>query len=291
MIKRRTFLINSGLALGAIALAPSLAFSIKNKNIGLQLYSLRDTFPTNVKLVLEQVAKAGYKEVETYGFSAKNGFFGTSINDFKSILADNGLKSPSGHYDFGTFIKNGNSDFLKKAIEAANTLGSQYITIPWLEETIRKTADDYKRTAFKINEAAVLCKNAGLRLAYHNHDFEFNTFENTTAYEILLKETDKNLVDFELDLYWVVRSGNDPLKLFKENPGRFTMWHVKDMDKIKPEWNTEIGNGSIDFKSIFAQAKLSGMQHLFVEQETNYVPNPIESVKTSCQYVSKLLIS
>lgn len=291
MIKRRTFLINSGLALGAIALAPSLAFSIKNKNIGLQLYSLRDTFPTNVKLVLEQVAKAGYKEVETYGFSAKNGFFGTSISDFKSILANNGLKSPSGHYDLSSLFKDGNTDSLKKTIEAANIIGSQYITIPWLEEAVRKTADDYKRTALKINEAAVLCKNAGLRLAYHNHDFEFKTFENTTGYEILLKETDNNLVDFELDLYWVVRSGNDPLKLFKENPGRFTMWHVKDMDKIKPEWNTEIGNGSIDFKSIFAQAKLSGMQHLFVEQETNYVPNPIESVRTSCKNVSKYLIS
>lgn len=291
MIKRRTFLINSGLALGAIALAPSLAFSIKNKNIGLQLYSLRETFPTNVKLVLEQVAKAGYKEVETYGFSAKNGFFGTSISDFKSILADNGLKSPSGHYDLGTFIKDGNSDVLKKTIEAANILGNQYVTIPWLEESLRKSADDYKKIALKINEAAEICKESGLKLAYHNHAFEFTSFEGTTGYDILLGETDKKLVDFELDLYWVVRSGNDPLQLFKKNPGRFTMWHVKDMDQNNPDKNTEIGNGSIDFKSIFAEAKLSGVKHFFVEQETNYVPNPIESVKTSCQYVSKLLIS
>lgn len=279
------------MALGAIALAPSLAFSSKNKNIGLQLYTLRDSFPSNVKMVLEQVAKAGFKEVETYGFSLKNGFFGTSAKEFKTILSDNGLKSPSGHYDLGTFIKDGNSDVLKKTIEAANILGNQYVTIPWLEESLRKSADDYKKIALKINQAAEICKESGLKLAYHNHAFEFTSFEGTTGYDILLGETDKKLVDFELDLYWVVRSGNDPLQLFKKNPGRFSMWHVKDMDQNNPDRNTEIGNGSIDFKSIFAEAKLSGVKHFFVEQETNYVPNPIESVKTSCQYVSKLLIS
>lgn len=279
------------MALGAIALAPSLAFSSKNKNIGLQLYTLRESFSSNVKKVLEQVAKAGFKEVETYGFSAKNGFFGTSAKEFKTILSANGLKSPSGHYDFGTFIKDGNPDVLKKAIEAANILENQYVTIPWLEESLRKSADDYKKIALKINQAAEICKESGLKLAYHNHAFEFTSFEGTTGYDILLGETDKKLVDFELDLYWVVRSGNDPLQLFKKNPGRFSMWHVKDMDQNNPDRNTEIGNGSIDFKSIFAEAKLSGVKHFFVEQETNYVPNPIESVKTSCQYVSKLLIS
>ena len=279
------------MALGAIALAPSLAFSSKNKNIGLQLYTLRESFSSNVKKVVEQVAKAGFKEVETYGFSAKNGFFGTSAKEFKTILSANGLKSPSGHYDFGTFIKDGNPDVLKKAIEAANILENQYVTIPWLEESLRKSADDYKKIALKINQAAEICKESGLKLAYHNHAFEFTSFEGTTGYDILLGETDKKLVDFELDLYWVVRSGNDPLQLFKKNPGRFSMWHVKDMDQNNPDRNTEIGNGSIDFKSIFAEAKLSGVKHFFVEQETNYVPNPIESVKTSCQYVSKLLIS
>lgn len=290
-MERRNFLINSGLALGAIALVPSFAFGTKNKNIGLQLYSLRDTFSKNVKMVLEQVAKAGYNEVETYGFSDKNGFFGTSVKDFKTILSDNGLKATSGHYDFASFIKDGNSDFLKKSIEASNILGSEYITVPWLDESIRKSTDDYKKIASKINEAAVICKESGLKIAYHNHDFEFSPLGNTDGYTILLNETDKNLVDFELDLYWVVRSGNDPLQLFKENSGRFTMWHVKDMDKANENWNTEIGKGSIDFTSIFAQAKLSGMKRFFIEQETNYLPNPIESVKTSYQFVSKHLVS
>ncbi|QKJ63804.1 sugar phosphate isomerase/epimerase [Flavobacterium sp. M31R6] len=290
MIKRRDFIINSGLALGALAIAPSLAFSIKPKNIGLQLYTLREAFSKDVKGVLEHVAKSGYKEVETYGFSAEKGFFGTSPKDFKKILTDNGLKATSGHYDFKSFIKDNNVDFLKTSIECANVLGSEYVTVPWLEESLRSNLDDYKRIAQKVNEAAVLCKQSGLKLAYHNHDFEFKKYGDQCGYDVLLKETDKKLVDFELDLYWAVRSGNDPLQLFKANPGRFTMWHVKDMDKSKVEWNTEIGEGSINFKSIFAEAKLSGMQHFFVEQETNYSPNPTDSIKTSWDYVSKNLI-
>ncbi len=290
MIKRRDFIINSGLALGALAIAPSLAFSIKPKNIGLQLYTLRDAFSKDAKKVLEHVAKSGYKEVETYGYSSEQGFFGTSPKDFKKILNDNGLKAPSGHYDFNTFVKDNNADFLKSSIECANILGSEYVTIPWLDENLRKNIDGYKRIAQKINEAAVLCKQSGLKLAYHNHNFEFKKFGNQTGYDILLQETDKKLVDFELDIYWAVSTGNDPLQLFRANPGRFKMWHVKDMDKSKAEWNTEIGEGSINFKAIFAEAKLSGMQHFFVEQESNYSPNPNDSIKTSWDYVSKELI-
>lgn len=290
MIKRRDFIINSSLALGALAIAPSLAFSIKPRNIGIQLYTLREAFSKDVKEVLEHVAKSGYKEVETYGYSSEKGFFGTSAKDFKKIMNDNGLKAPSGHYDFNSYIKDNNADFLKASIECANQLGSEYITVPYLDEKLRSDLDGFKRIAQKINEAAVLCKQSGLKLAYHNHDFEFKKFGNQTGYEILLQETDKKLVDFELDLYWVVRSGNDPLELFKTNPGRFTMWHVKDMDKSKAEWNTEIGEGSINFKAIFAEAKLSGMQHFFVEQETNYSPNPMESIKTSWDFVSKQLL-
>lgn len=290
MIKRRDFIITSGLALGAVAIAPSLAFSAKPKNIGLQLYTLRDDFSKNVKGVLEHVAKSGYKEVETYGFSSEGGFFGTSAKDFKKIMNDNGLKAPSGHYDFNSFIKDNNADFLKSSIECANQLGSEYITVPYLDENLRRDLDGFKRIAQKINEAAVLCKQSGLKLAYHNHDFEFKKFGDKTGYDVLLQETDKKLVDFELDIYWAVRSGNDPLALFKANPGRFTMWHVKDMDKSKAEWNTEIGDGSINFKTIFAEAKLSGMKHFFVEQETNYSPNPLESIKASSEYVSKQLI-
>lgn len=278
------------MATAAAFLLPSLAFAATNKVVGLQLYSLREDLPKDVKGVLEKVAKAGFKEVETYGFSIKDQFWGFTPVEFKKILDANGLKAVSGHYGLGSYLVDDNTDELKAAIAAAKVLGSEYVTIPWLNPDLRKSADDYKKLAVKINKAGQMCKDAGIRLAYHNHDFEFEKQGDTTGYEILLKGTDKKLVDFELDLYWVVRSGKDPIALFKENPGRFTMWHVKDMDKTKKEWNTEVGQGSINFKAIFAAAKLSGMKHFFVEHETNYKPNPIESVKISCDYIKKELI-
>lgn len=291
MIKRREFLINAGLALGALAIAPSLAFNSKKRPIGIQLWTLRDTLPKDVKGVLAQVGKVGFNEVETFGYSIDKGFFGTSLHDFKSMLDDNGLKATSNHFDFNSMIKDGSTDLVKSYIEAANHLGSEYITIPYIVAELRGTSgDDYKKLALQINKVGELCKAGGLKLAYHNHDFEFTKFGSTNGYEILLNETDKKLVDFEMDLYWVVRSGNDPLQLFKKYPGRFKMWHVKDMDKVNPDWNAEIGSGKIDFKSIFAQAELSGMKRFFLEHESNYKPNPIESAATSFTYIKKNLI-
>lgn len=279
------------MAAAAALLVPSFAcVASDKKSVGLQLYSLRDELPKDVKGTIAKVAKAGFKEVETYGFSIKDQFWGLTPAEFKKLLDDNGLTAPSGHYGLGSYLTDGNTEELKAAIAAAKVLGSEYVTIPWLDESIRKSADDYKKIAVKINEAGKLAKEAGIRLAYHNHNFEFEKQGDTTGYEILLKGTDKNLVDFELDLYWVVRSGNDPIKLFKENPGRFTMWHVKDMDKANPALNAEVGTGAINFKPIFADAKLSGMKHFFVEHETNYKPNPIGSVTASCAYIKKEII-
>lgn len=279
------------MAAAAALLVPSFAcVASDKKSVGLQLYSLRDELPKDVKGTIAKVAKAGFKEVETYGFSIKDQFWGLTPAEFKKLLDDNGLTAPSGHYGLGSYLTDGNTEELKAAIAAAKVLGSEYVTIPWLDESIRKSADDYKKIAVKINEAGKLAKEAGIRLAYHNHNFEFDKQGDTTGYEILLKGTDKNLVDFELDLYWVVRSGNDPIKLFKENPGRFTMWHVKDMDKANPALNAEVGTGSINFKPIFADAKLSGMKHFFIEHETNYKPNPMESVAASCAYIKKEII-
>jgi sugar phosphate isomerase/epimerase len=291
MLSRRSFILNSSMAAAAALLVPSFAcVASDKKSVGLQLYSLRDELPKDVKGTIAKVAKAGFKEVETYGFSIKDQFWGLTPAEFKKLLDDNGLTAPSGHYGLGSYLTDGNTEELKAAIAAAKVLGSEYVTIPWLDESIRKSADDYKKIAVKINEAGKLAKEGGIRLAYHNHNFEFEKQGDTTGYEILLKGTDKNLVDFELDLYWVVRSGNDPIKLFKENPGRFTMWHVKDMDKANPALNAEVGTGSINFKPIFADAKLSGMKHFFVEHETNYKPNPMESVAASCAYIKKEII-
>ncbi|QPH39078.1 TIM barrel protein [Pedobacter endophyticus] len=290
MLTRRNFLLSGSMAAAAALLVPSFACMGSKKNVGLQLYSLRDELPKDVKGTIEKVAKAGFNQVEAYGFSIKDQFWGLDPVKFKQLLDDNGLYAPSGHYGLTDYLSTGDQAELEEAIVAAKMLGSEYITIPWLNEEIRKTADDYKKVAEKINVAGQECKKAGLKLAYHNHNFEFEKQGETSGYEILLAETDKNLVNFELDLYWVVRAGHDPIKLFKENPGRFTMWHVKDMDKANPDLNAEVGTGSIDFKPIFAEAKLSGMKYFFVEHETNYKPNPVASVTASCAYIKKELI-
>lgn len=290
MISRRTFMINSSLATAAVLAMPSLAFSTNKKEIGLQLYTLRDELPKDVKSTLEKVALAGYKNVETYGFSIKDQFWGLSPIELKKILDANGLKAVSGHYNLGSYLYDGNTTEIPAAIEAAKILKSEYLTIPWVDEPYRRNIEDYKKIAARLNEVGKMCADAGLKLAYHNHDFEFQKHDGITGYEILLKETDKNLVHFELDLYWVVRSGNDPLTLFKENQGRFVMWHVKDMDKNNPALNTEIGSGSIDFKVIFKEAKQSGLKYFFVEQENNYKGDAFESIQTSSNFIAKKLI-
>ena len=290
MITRRNFIINTGLAATAVLALPSFAFSMDKKEIGLQLYTLREELPKNVKLTLEKVAASGYTTVETYGFSIKDQFWGLSPKELKKILDENNLKVPSGHYNSGSFLYDGNTEELIAAIEAAKILKSEFLTIPWVDELFRRNIEDYKKIASRLNLAAKTCADKGLKLAYHNHDFEFQKHNGVTGYEILLNETHKNEVYFELDLYWVVYSGNDPLQLFRENPGRFKMWHVKDRAKTNQALNTEVGSGLIDFKPFFAAAKQSGMTHFFVEQENNFAVNSFESVKTSCDFISKNLI-
>lgn len=290
MTSRRNFIKNSGLAVVSVLALPSLAFNMNKKEIGLQLYTLRDELSKNVKDVLEKVASAGFTTVETYGFSIKDQFWGLSAIELKKILDENNLKAISGHYGIGSFLADGNTTELEAAINAAKILKSKYLTIPWVDPPFRSNIDDYKKIAARLNEAGRMCQKADIKLAYHNHDFEFENYNGITGYDILLKKTDQDLVYFEMDLYWVVRSGKDPLQLFRENPGRFKMWHVKDMDKLKPVLNTEVGSGSIDFKPIFKEAKLAGMKYFFVEQENNFAVNSFESIKTSCDFISKNLI-
>lgn len=291
MNSRRKFIKQTGVLAASIAVMPSLAYSTIAKHpVGLQLYSLRDVIKNDIKGIIEKVALIGYKEVETYGYSTKGKFWGLDAKAFGNLLKANGMKAPSGHYEMDNFIAGKTDKELKSYIEAANIIGSEYITVPYLQEVLRKTADDFKKIADKLNEAAVTCKTAGLKLAYHNHDFEFTKFGDTTGYEILLNGTDKKLVDFEMDLYWVTRSNVDPLSLFKAHPNRFTMWHIKDMDKTNHQVNTEVGQGAVNFKPIFAAGKLAGVKHYFVEHEFNYKPDELGSIKTSFNYIKDQLL-
>lgn len=280
------------MAAAAAALLPSFACSaaVKGKTVGLQLYSLREQIPQDVKGVIEKIAKAGYKEVETYGYSPKTGYWGMDARAFKNLLTANGLKSPSGHFGIDDFITSGDKELLKPIIEGAAAIDNHYFTVPYLGEPIRKSLEDYKKITGRLNEAAELVKQSGLKLAYHNHDFEFKPYEGgATGYELLLNGTDKNLISFEMDLYWVVRSGNDPVALFNKYPGRFVMWHVKDMDKANHALNTEVGTGTIDFRNIYKHARQAGLEHLIVEQE-NYKKDAFVSIKESFDYVNRELI-
>ncbi len=291
MTQRRDFLKQAGL-LSAISLVkPGLLFAAPVPlKVGLQLYTLRDYIGKDVKGVLAKVAKAGYQEVETYGYSKEGRFWGLNAKEFKSVLASHGLTTSSGHYGMDDFIRDGNQEAFKSYIEAAKDCGQTYIVVPHLGEKLRATTDDFKSVADKLNKAGEICKASGLKLGYHNHDFEFKPVGGVSLYDVLLKETEPALVDFELDLYWVVRAGLDPIKLIEAHPKRFTMWHVKDMDKAQPEHNTEIGAGTIDFKKIFQHAKTSGLKHIFMEQEY-FAIDAYQSIAQSAAYMKKNLLS
>jgi sugar phosphate isomerase/epimerase len=291
MTTRRTFLSTAGILSAGILMHPDMLMAKPpGLKAGLQLYSMRDYIVKDVKGVIEKVAKAGYTEVETYGYdTVKHTFWGLSPKEFKTLLKDNGLTSPSGHYGMEQFLGEGKDDDLKACIEAGQQVGQSTIIVPHLDDKYRKTTDDFKILAHNINRMGEICRQAGMKTGYHNHNFEFIPVDGVMLYDVLLKETDKQLIEFEMDIYWVVRAGHDPVKLIKENPGRFTMWHIKDMDKNKRELNTEIGAGSIDFKEIFKYRQLSGVKHIFMEQE-NFAIDAYQSITQSADYIkSKLL--
>jgi sugar phosphate isomerase/epimerase len=290
MTQRRDFLKQAG-ALAAVACAqPSLLLAAPAApKIGLQLYSLRETIGQDLKGTLAKVAKAGYQEVETYGYSVEKGFWGLKPAEFKAALAAHGLSTSSGHYELGEFMRTGQVAALQPSIDAAKACGQRYVIVPHLDESVRKSVADFKTLAARLNQAGALCQKAGLRIGYHNHDFEFKPLGGTTLLDVMLKETNPKLVDFELDLYWVVRAGQDPVKLMQAHPGRFPLWHVKDMDKAKPELNTEVGAGSVDFRKIFAQARTAGLRQLYVEQE-NFSLDAYQSIAQSAAYIKKTLL-
>ncbi|HTN07070.1 sugar phosphate isomerase/epimerase [Agriterribacter sp.] len=282
MTTRRTFIKQSALFSAAAFVTPSSLLKV-NKRIGLQLYTLRGDIAKDPATVIKSVAAIGYKEVESFGYNAGK-YFGMAPKDFAALLKSNGLAHPSSHYMLANLSGN-----WQKAVEDAVAAGQKYMVVAYLLDTERKSIDDYKKIAAQFNTAAETCKKAGIQFGYHNHDFEFIDMDGRHGFDVLLKETDPKLVQFELDLYWASFAGKDPVEMFQQHPGRFPLWHVKDMDNTPKRFFTEVGNGVIDFKKIFAHAKASGMQHYFVEQDVCPGP-PIKSIEKSYQYISKNLV-
>jgi len=287
MINRKTFLQQAGLMTAGIMFAPSLLSAKTNRPFGLQLFAFRDQLPTDVKNIIPKIALAGYKQVEPFGYSKKNGFWGLSAAEFKKLLDDNGLTAPSGHYSLDTFFTSGDPAEVEQAIEAAKILGHKYLVIPYLAEQFRNTPKAMEDTVNKINLLASRVYEAGLKTAYHNHDFEFKNIGGKRLFDMLLTDSNSDQLDFEMDIYWVIRSGEDPIKWFETYPDRFKLIHIKDIDKANPALNTEIGTGSIDFKPILRKARNSGVKYYIMEQE-NFKIDPFVSIEKSISYLREI---
>jgi sugar phosphate isomerase/epimerase len=289
-MNRRNFLQSSALALAATHLE-SFDFLKSKKQIALQLWSLRDDMAASPIKTLEKVAAMGYKEVE--GFSYADGkMFGMPIMEFKKHLNDCGLKMQSNHmalfaanYDKKTKTL---TDSYKKTVEAAHQLGQKYVVCPWGLESDRKTLDGVKHLIETYNAAAELCKSSGLQFAYHNHDFEFKEIEGKTMYDMITQECDSNLVQLEMDVYWVHFAGQKPQDWFDKYPGRFKMLHMKDMAKTEKRETIEVGDGSIDFVQIIKGSKKAGVEKFIVELE-NYKTTPLQGVELDYKRLKALL--
>lgn len=293
MTNRRTFITQAGLLSAGMMAAPGMLKAMatrKEEIVGLQMWSLvRQLMQhTPVSEIIPKIAKAGYKEVETYGYNKKDGFWGLDAKAFSELLKTNGMRTCSGHFEFDRFFGTGNTDDLYEYIEAAHITGMECIIVPHLDGNFIKTVDDFKKIAAKLNAAAAICKKEGLKFGYHNHNFEWKPVDGTTFYDTILNETDPETVLIEMDLYWVVRAGKDPIELIKNHPGRVFAFHIKDMDKADHNQNTEIGKGTIDFKEIMKYAKLGGVKHFIVEQES-YKIDVYESITESCNYCKNVL--
>lgn len=292
---RRKFLkaggmLASGLALssGALqALANSrtgdlFSDNILTKKIGLQLYTLRDDLPKNPKGILKQVADFGYSQVESFE-GAEGMFWGLGNTGFKKYLDGLGLTIISSHCDI-------NKDFEKKAADAA-AIGMKYLICPYLGA--QKTLDDYKVFAEKFNVCGDICKKNGIRFAYHNHGYSFTKQEDVYPQDIFMQHTNPDTVDFEMDIYWVVTAGEDPIHWFEKYPNRFRLSHVKDRKKgATPDQHDEsvdLGTGSIDFAKILTVARKNGVQYNIVEQEKYEGTTPVKSAKADADYMKKLV--
>jgi sugar phosphate isomerase/epimerase len=285
---------NHFIKIGAVALSSTLltgfnVFGKSEKKVGLQLYTLRNELPKDLEGTLKKVATIGYKEVELFGY-ADGKFFGKSPKEFKALLQSLGLSAPSGHYTTGKnnpSAKGTLTNNWTQTVADAAEVGQKYMICAFLFPEERGTIDDYKRNAELFNKSAEVCKQYGIQFGYHNHDFEFKEIDGQLPYELLLKNTDPELVKMELDLYWVSFAGKDPVKYFQEYPGRFPMWHVKDMEKVAERSFAEVGTGSINFQRIFDAAKTAGLVHFFVEQDVCKRP-PLESINISFQNLKKI---
>ncbi|MFP2994410.1 TIM barrel protein [Spongiivirga sp. MCCC 1A20706] len=293
-MNRRNF-IKSSAGVAALASIPSFLLACDQRpkyKLGYQLYSIRDEMEKDPVATLKALKKMGYEDFEHFGFDGDvQTYYGFKTKEFKSILDDLGLSISSGHYPFSNFLNSDDNTIKKyvdRCIEGALTMQSQYIVWPWLAPEFRNI-DGFKRTAERLNVIGEQVTNAGLGFAYHNHGFDFANLSGTSGYDIVLKETDADLVKLQIDMYWVMHSAsNTPAEMIAKHPGRYVMWHIKDMHKESRDY-TELGNGSINYKEIMPDPEISGLEFYYIEQGGNYTLNSMESARYSANYFKRNL--
>ena len=237
--------------------------------------------PKDPKGVLKQVSSFGYKQIESY--EGKDGmFWGMSNTDFKKYMDELGMTIVSSHCDI-------NKDFEKKAAEAA-AIGMKYLICPY--KGPQKKLDDFKKFADEFNQKGEICKKNGIRFAYHNHDYTFKELEGQLPQDLLMTSTDPSLVDFELDMYWVVAGEQDPETWLKKYKNRFRLCHVKDRTKGATEAadTCTLGEGSIDYSKILKTAKENGMEYFIVEQEKYTGTTPLKAAEVDAAYMKNIKI-
>lgn len=292
MMDRRTFLGQAGMLASAAVVPPWAVQTPPRYRIGLQLFTLNAAMNRDPIGTLQRVAAIGYEEVETYGINpGAMTYYGMPARDFASRLRDHNLPTPSGHYDLQNLLNASADDmnrYVDSCAEGARILGQQYITWPYLEPATR-TIDTYKRVAGHLNAIGARLAKSGLHVAYHNGGGEFVAQNGQVPYDIILRETDPALVKLQIDLYWFAFDTTEtPRSWFDRAPGRFEMWHVKDMHKVNRRY-TELGNGSIDYTRIWPDTAMSGMKHFFVEQGGNFAVDAMQSAADGIAYVRRYL--
>lgn len=247
-------------------------------SLSLQLYTVRDLLAADFAGTMKQVARIGYKSVEMAGFgNLKN------ATEAKKALDDAGLKAIGTHAGVDLLGKD-----LGKALDDCRILGVKNLICPWIGEDLRNSAAAWKNTAKILNQAGKQVHAAGLEFAYHNHNFEFQSFEGQTGLDILWQNTEPELVKSELDVFWVKFAGEDPVAYMKKLGKRILLVHLKDMSAGPDRKFAPVGTGILDFKAICDQAEKVGVQYGIVEQDNCYDTPPLDAIKTSYENLQKL---
>ena len=271
---RRTFLA-AGAVGAAMAALPyrELWASSRMQPVGVQLYTVRKLMAADFEGTLAAVAKVGYREVEFAGY------FGRTPAEVKAALDRAGLVAPSAHVPVEEVL-----NAWSAALDAASAIGIPYLVAAWIPESMRKTLSDWQRLAEQFNRAAESARQQGIQFAYHNHDYEFVPVGGKLPYDVLLQDTDTELVQFEMDLFWIRKGGQNPFTYFVRWPGRFPLVHVKDMSRDGAM--VDVGAGVIDWRAIYGARKQAGIKHWFVEHDEP--ADPLGSLRASYRYMAGL---